>query len=393
MKIAFITSCLESGKDGVGDYTRLLAAECVRRGHECCLISLNDHFLTQISQLETVVDSVKFATLRLPASIPWKCRIAYVRDFLDALKPEWLSLQFVPYGFQDKGIVIDLSKWLRPLIQGRQLHIMFHELWIGNYVGAKQKERLIGTVQKFFILRLVNQLQPAVVHTSNSAYVAILNQQGISTHRLPIFGNIPISEHNADSWLFLKLQKLGLDIRADNRDHFWLFGIFGTLHPVWPAEPLFTYLHQAATQHQRRIVIISIGRLGTGEKLWENLSKDYSHRFVFLQLGEQLSIKISEFFNSIDFGISTTPYLTSGKSGTVAAMIEHGIPVIVNRDDFQPLSCPIPQHEHEPLLIKMDSNLSLVISDYLQKQIAQPRIPSVALKFIEDLKNSSSIKI
>ena len=42
MKIAFITSCLEPGKDGVGDYTRSLAAESSRNGHEVCLLALND---------------------------------------------------------------------------------------------------------------------------------------------------------------------------------------------------------------------------------------------------------------------------------------------------------------------------------------------------------------
>src|SRR5215469_5144860 len=32
VKILFVTGSLEAGKDGVGDYARLLAAECVRQG-------------------------------------------------------------------------------------------------------------------------------------------------------------------------------------------------------------------------------------------------------------------------------------------------------------------------------------------------------------------------
>ena len=393
MKIAFITGCLESGRDGIGDYTRLLARECVSQGYECCLLSLNDHFLTEISQSEVTADEVKIPMLRLPVSMPWNQRTAHAENFLALCQPDWVSLQFVPYAFQEKGIVIGLSKWLRPLVQGRQLHIMFHELWIGHHVGAKLKERLIGTVQKFFILRLVKHLQPIVLHTSNLAYVAMLQQLGISASRLPMFGAIPIAEKNGDNWLFPKLQKLGLDIKTENRNQFWLFGFFGTLHPTWPAEPLFTYLNQAGIQHQRRIAFISVGRLGTGEMLWESLSNNYSSQFVFLRLGEQLPNKISEVLNSIDFGITPTPYLLTGKSGTIAALLEHGLPVIVNDNGFQFASCPMLTHSGEKTLHLMDSSLPNQISHYVvNRKPAQSRLQCVAIQFLEDLSNLSKTK-
>lgn len=390
MRIAFITSCLEPGRDGVGDYTRLLAEECVRQGHECCLISLNDRLLTQLSQSRIAVDGVKIPMLRLPANMPWNYRNASIKELLASFKPEWVSLQFVPYGFQDKGITIGLSKWLRPLVQGRRMHMMFHELWIGQYVGAAPKDRLIGFVQKFVILRLVKQLQPSIIHTSNSVYIRMLQQLGISARHLPLFGAIPIGDKNGDDWLFPELQKLGLDVQTGNRSQFWLFGFFGTLHPIWPAEPLFTYLHQAGIQHQRRIAIISIGCLGAGEQLWESLSKTYSCQFVFLRLGEQLPTKISEFFNSIDFSIATSCYLLIGKSATVAAMLEHGLPVIVNRDDIQlSLGLTIPQ-DYEPLLYKMDSRLPDKVKNSLQRQAIRPRLKSTTIKFINELTDSSS---
>lgn len=385
MKIAFLTSCLEPARDGVGDYTRLLAEECVRQSHECCMLSLNDHFCTQISQSEIVADEAKMSILRLPANMPWKQRTAHAERFLALWQPDWISLQFVIYGFQVKGIVASLSKWLRPLVKGRQLHIMFHEIWIGEHVGAKLKERLVGTVQKLFILRLVNQLQPAVVHTSNLAYVALLQQLGISALRLPMFGNIPISGKNGDNWLFPELQELGLDIKVENRQQFWLIGFFGTIYPVWPAEPLFTYLCQAGVQHQRRIAIISIGRLGAGEALWKSLVRAYSYQFVFLQLGEQSPAKISEFLTSIDFGITSSPYLLIGKSGTVATMLEHGLPIIVNREDFQ-LPYLIPQPEKEPLLHTIDSCLVNKLDSELIRALPQSRLASSAIQFTQDLK-------
>lgn len=385
MKIAFITSSLELGKDGVGDYTRLLAEECVRQGYECCLISLNERFLTQVSESKIAVDVVEIPLLRLPINMPWKQRIAHAEELLALFQPDWISLQFVPYGYQDKGIIIKLRQRLQPLLKERRLHIMFHELWIGQNISAKLRERLVGTVQKFFILQLIKQLKPLVVHTSNSTYIALLKQNGVSASRLPLFGSISITNQNAERWLFSELQELGLNIKTENRNHFWLFGFFGSLHPVWPPEPLFSYLYRAAIENNRQVAIISIGRLVPGEQLWKSLSENYSSQFVFLQLGERSPLEISEFFNTIDFGIATSPYALIGKSATVAAMLEHKLPVIVNRDDFKLVSHLQLPLISEPLLYKFDSSITNKLKNRLVREPPESRIGNVATQFIKDL--------
>lgn len=385
MRIAFITSSLELGKDGVGDYTRLLAEECVRQGHECCLVSLNERLLTQIYKSKIAVDLVEILLLRLPTSMPWEQRIAHAEKLLALFQPDWISLQFVPYGYQDKGIIIKLRQRLQPLVKERQLHVMFHELWIGQNTSAKLRERLVGTVQKFFILQLIKQLKPLVIHTSNSTYIALLKQNGVSASRLPLFGSISITNQNAERWLFSELQKLGLNIKTEPRNHFWLFGFFGSLHPVWPAEPLFSYLHKAAIQNNRQVAIISIGRLGPGKELWQSLSTNYSSQFAFLRLGERSPLEISEFFNSIDFGIATSPYALIGKSATVAAMLEHKLPVIVNRDDFKLISDPQLPPISEPLLYKFDFSIINKLKNGLVREPPESRIGNVAIQFIKDL--------
>ncbi|WP_146134094.1 hypothetical protein [Chlorogloea sp. CCALA 695] len=379
---------MELGKDGVGDYTRLLAEACVRQGHECYLVSINERLLTQISKSKIAVDFVEMSLLRLPTNMPWKQRIAHAEKLLALFQPDWISLQFVPYGYQDKGIIIKLRQRLQPLLKERRLHIMFHELWIGQNTSAKLRERLVGTVQKFFILQLIKQLKPLVVHTSNSTYIALLKRNGVSASRLPLFGSISITNQNAERWLFSELQELGLNIKTEPRNHFWLFGFFGSLHPVWPAEPLFSCLYGAAIKNNRQVAIISIGRLGPGEELWQSLSKNYSSQFVFLRLGERSPLEISEFFNSIDFGIATSPYALIGKSATVAAMLEHKLPVIVNRDDFKLASCTASFQEPQSLLYKIDQ-----IDDYLanklngsiRRKLPQSGLPDVTTQFIKDI--------
>lgn len=387
MRIAFVTSCLEPGRDGVGDYTRLLAQECVRQGWDCCLISLNDKFLAQQVESTIQVDNTTISLLRLPAVLSWKDRIQGAKQLLGRFQPDWVSLQFVPYGFQAKGIVYGLDHWLRKLTQDHKLHIMFHELWIGENQGASVKDQVIGTVQKLFVLRLVRQLKPQVVHTSNETYVAILKHCGIQATCLPMFGAIPITQDNGDDWLFPELRKLGLDISTQNREQFWLFGFFGALHPVWPPEPLLTYLQQASAQHQRRIALISIGRIGPGEGVWNTFSKRYSEQFTFLQLGERAPDKISEFFNSIDFGVATSPWSLIGKSASVAAMLEHGLPVIVNRDEIKFQASLQLMQKNDQLLYKMSTELLNEIK-ILRRRSAQSKVATTATKLLKSLGTS-----
>lgn len=47
MKLLFLCTSLEPGRDGVGDYVRLLAEACIEAGHECRLLALNDEHLAK----------------------------------------------------------------------------------------------------------------------------------------------------------------------------------------------------------------------------------------------------------------------------------------------------------------------------------------------------------
>ena len=384
MRITFITGSLEPGKDGVGDYTRFLAEECLRQGHQSFLIALNDPFITQHLESELIADILKIPILRLPSNMPWQARVKCAKKFLHSFNSDWVSLQFVPYSFHPKGIIAYLDKRLSRLTCGRKVHIMFHEIWIGQHKKAPLKERFIGSIQKFFIMRLVKQLKPSIIHTSNSTYIALLKQQSISADRLSLFGNIPVTEKSGDSWLFPELENVGLNITAANRNKVWLVGFFGVLHPPWPAEPLFGYLAQAAKKHNRKIAIISIGRLGYGENKWKEITQAYSPQFTFLRLGEQSAEKISQFFNSIDYGIAATPYDIIGKSGPVAAMLEHGLPVIVNRQDSWRHSIDAALEDDNKLLCKMDPDLPDRII-HLNREPKKPKLTMITEQFISDL--------
>lgn len=379
MRIAFITNCLQPEKTGVGDYTLLMARECMRRQHQCCLIALNDRLLDTIYETNREIP-----TLRLPATWSWSRRIDHAHRFLQAFTSQWVSLQFVPYAFNNKGIIVNFSKRMQKLLHKRKLQIMFHELWIGLPQQVTYKERLIGAVQKFFVLRMIKSLQPAVIHTNNSAYAHLLKLHGYPATRLPLFGNIPVTQQLADNWLFSELQKVGLPIRECNRNDFWLCGFFGTLHPVWPEQPLFKYLHQASQKYNRRIVLVAIGNLSSGNALWHDLASKYGKQFTFLHLGERPAPQISAFLNSIDLGIATAPYIVNGKSGSIAAMLDHGLPVIVNRD-IKLKQCPQNLADTHPLLYQLTSKLPDQIVHF-QRQPPNPQsVEQITSNFLQQL--------
>ena len=91
MKILFLAGSFEPGKDGVGDYTRTLATECARLGHETFLVGLNDPWIDAPVQDRQL--------LRLEARASWPDRVRAAQPFLTENRPDMVSLQFVPYSF------------------------------------------------------------------------------------------------------------------------------------------------------------------------------------------------------------------------------------------------------------------------------------------------------
>src|ERR1019366_978591 len=112
MKIAFLCSCLEPGRDGVGDYARRLAGELIRQGHSCVAVALNDPHIHKTMFEQQEIEGNSISTLRLSGVAPWSKRTVEARNWLDGFNPDWISLQYVPFGFHPKGLCFGLGKSL-----------------------------------------------------------------------------------------------------------------------------------------------------------------------------------------------------------------------------------------------------------------------------------------
>jgi len=353
MRIAFVTSCLEPECDGVGDYTTLLAEECARRGHVVARLALNDGRITET--IETA------ALLRLPQALPWPTRLSHARRWLEAFAPDWVSLQFVNYGFHPRGFTGRTAVRLRTLLFGWPVQVFLHELWIGEETNASWKNRLLGRIQQQGVLALLRTLDARLIHTSNATYVHRLARRGLAARRLPLFGSLPLPASESP--------------RANDT---LTLAFFGTLHPVWPAEPLFTHLRAL----NRPVELVHAGQIGAGEALWQQLESTCGSAFRFRRLGRLAPQALADFFAAADFGVATTPWTIIGKSASVAAMLDCGLPVIVNRDDVQYAGLPEAPAD-TPLLIKMGADLPAQLSA-ARRQPPKLRQGEVVDQFLAD---------
>lgn len=355
MSLVLICGSLEPGRDGVGDYSRELAAELIRQGQEACVIALADRSGAEVLEECQDADGIPVRALRIPDSVPWPRRVAAAREFMERAGVSRISFQFVPYTYSPKGIVRTAAPYLVQLAEGRTIHMMFHELWIGNSMNSPFKHRLVGAIQRHYVIGLVRKLAPAAVHSSNPVYAALLARYGIRAGVLPLFGNVPVHPQAGTEQALDIFRKAGVDLCAPERPAYWVGGIFGSIHQEWTPEPFFTELVKVAAREKRTIVVAGIGRFGVkGDRIWSEMVRRYAGRFRFALLGPLSAESISWVFRVLDFGISTTPWRVLGKSSTGASMTDHGLPIIVTRDDWRPRPALDVEFNYPPLIRRFE---------------------------------------
>jgi hypothetical protein len=335
MKILFLCGSLEPGRDGVGDYVRRLAAELMQQGHPTAGIALSDQFVTEEVVASQPTASSDFPAMRLPAAWPAGQRIARAQQRISEFNPEWVSLQFVPFSYHAKGLPFLLGKQLAPLGVGRSWHVMFHELWVGMDRESTLKYILWGRVQRLLIKSLLTRLRPKVIHTQTPLYHAHLAKLGFDSQLLPLFANIPnigeeASRISASSTPTATPKKEDVGIVA-----------FGTIHPGAQIASFARDAARYAAQHAVSVSLTMVGRCGPEQDHWAETWK--AAGLPVHLLGEQAPEVISETLRTASLGVTTTPLALIGKSGTAAAMQEHGLPVLSITQPWIPIDVPNPE--------------------------------------------------
>jgi len=319
---------LEPGRDGVGDYTRRLAGELIRQGVACRAIALNERALTRPEEEIQASEGNELSMLRLPAALSWRERTRLAKAWTAGFEPDWVSLQFVPFAFQKKGLPFGLSRVVDEIAGPAKRHVMFHELWVGCCESRSLKFRLWGEVQKRIIKAVARRA--TIIHTSNLLYQAMLKCNGLDAALLPLFGSFPVSKEG-NTWLFGELNRLA--IQASNRSSYFIVGMVGSCYADFPLKKVLRLQAEEAGVQHKKLVVIGIGRSrALTIKQWCDLVQDAVPDAVVVHFGEQSSERISAFLGVLDLGLPTTQRQRMGKSSIAAAMYEHEVPIGVHYD-------------------------------------------------------------
>ena len=370
MRIAFITGSLEPGRDGVGDYTQTLAAECARLGHAVCLLSLGE------TQRVAAAPTGGAPLLRLtPAE--WRADGgAAARRWLDDFAPDWASLQFVPYSFDPRGFFHASIAPLAQVLGGApRRHIFFHETWIGSQVGATGKARVFGWWQRRAVATMLRRLAPARVHTSTGYYRAALATLGQPASILPMFGNVPRTPAAGErvSWPGVAADAL-------------VCGHFGTMHPGWRADDFFAEFAVLAAARGRPAAFVAAGSLGYGTAWFEQMAARWKGSVACVALGRLGATELSRAFSRFDFAATSVPWNILGKSGSAAALREHGLRVVVTAAGSAPrfAAAGADDAEDDAGWVRYFSERALLATADT-KTAPRPGIARTAARFLSDL--------
>lgn len=371
MNFFFICGCLEPGQDGVGDYTRRLAGELIRLGHSSFVLSYNDFFIQEERSELQNADGTSLPVLRLSSNSPVREKLKKTSKKVIELAPDWISIQFVLFSFDNRGLPLGLASQLARIVTGRRVQIMFHELWVMSYFSASKKKWVLGIAQKWLIKSLIKKLKPNVVHSHTRLYVRKLIQFNVNASYLPIFSNIPVTRH--------------LKINDQNSAQFIIVN-FGS---VYPNSNFAKFAEELAILAQSKGLSFSfcfIGRSGTELQKWVSICQNYGLKYTLL--GEQSVEQISNILANSTFGLSTTPFPLIEKSGSVAAMREHCLPVLclskewITSDFSQEDALPgVFQYENGKLQYFLKEKKDLLVANNLLK-VAEEFISSCSYKFI-----------
>lgn len=371
MRLLFLCGSLDPGRDGVGDYVRTLARSCAELGAEVRAIAVNDP-----SAASTNEDAI----LRLSSTAPWSERLAAAERAIKDFAPDWVSLQFVPYAFQPRGFASPLNRLLRTR-PGRFRHVMFHETWITSAPGASWKRRLTGFLQRRNILAMLRHFRPGTVHTSTAAYQRLLaGGANLRATLLPIFSSIPISPSPDGEWLIGQLRAAGVQFAPEAGPPPLLAGFFGTLYPEWEPAPLMAALATA----RRRCCFVAMGHMRDGHAVWERMVREHGHDHDFVALGSLAPEQISSVLTSLDMGVTSVPLDLVDKSSSTAAMLEHGLPVLVTRFNH-----PLPAEQHAGWrargIYPLTPEVAQWLHDGLPKRPPRSQVPELRDRFLRDL--------
>jgi len=381
VRIAFLCGGLEAGRDGVGDYSVGLAGELVARGHSSVVVALNDEIAPGIARQS---ERNGAPIIRLARSSSWIERQEWLKRFLASEPYDWISLQFVPFGFHSRGLSWGLADRLSRIRGGARAHAMIHELWV--HLGQPfsfRRHFILGRLQRVVVLRLLRRLNPEIIHTHAAPYAAALRTAGFRIRALPLFGSIPSPTPRDIALVDSILATTGVPPEGG----FLVAGLFGAIHAEWNPDEALASLIQYAAAQGRKVALVVFGKPGPyGPRKLLRVRERWQREIVVVDLGFVSPAVAGGIIARLDFAFATTPWGVIGKSSAVAGYLDFGVPTLVTRNDGPEVNDM--EFAPNPLLVRYAMGHSFDWGQFLlRRQQPVPRLAEVTDRFLYDLQS------
>lgn len=330
MRIALIAGGAEPGRDGIGDHARLLARELIRRGHSAWILAIADAHIEEPGSTTFTLDGIEITALRLPERLSNARRYELAGLALDNAQAEAVLYDFSPTQYEGRGLIWSVARQMASLAYGRKRAILMHEYSLGRQRGAGLKRRLWGRGQTWGFRRFARALNGLRFATTNLVYARMLERDGFAAQIVPLYGNIPVLPPPPTNWCHVRLREAG--IAPQGARGFYCAGFFGSLYEGAELGPALPTLQAAAAKAGGRLCILSVGHQGASEAIWNAWREKFAADATFLAVGRQEAADISAYIQSLDLGLATASVARAGKSGSLAAFLDHGLPSLVLSD-------------------------------------------------------------
>jgi hypothetical protein len=349
----------------VGDYVRQLSMQLLHMGHTVTAIALNDRHIEAEKNENQQAGSMLFKVLRLPAARGLKQNAIIAQKYILEFAPQLVSLQFVPYSFNKKGLPFTLVHIIRVLNLQTKFHIMFHELWMDSPKGFKQK--IVTVVQEYLICHLIRRTKPVKIHVSVNFNRQRLKNKGVKSEILNLFGNISYNP------------ELAAPVREIHQNLITLL-YFGSTIGGELLEQIIKGLAIFCEHYPGGVKVMVASGTSAAKNIFIDALKNRLSRFniTIVDCGFLSTGEVSRLMNESTVGISKISARLLGKSGSSIAMLEHGLPL------WMPLWDGKEQLDlgfREELIYDNLSDAAAVP----QKQKYKSLLPVVAAQFVQDL--------
>lgn len=310
MNILFLCGSIEPGKDGVGDYTRRLCGELIKTGHKVQIVSLCDKQADHYFNQTQFIEENKVKVNRIPKATCFNKRLEWTKEIIKKEAPDWISLQYVPSSFNQKGLPFWLPFFLKKINSDSKNQIMLHEL---AYPNNSLKNKCIRYVQKKIIKLIVHSFKPNVVNTHTPNYIKILSHIKVNALPLPLFSNIPNISNT----------------RIRKKSNVFKLGLFSKIIYTEEINKTLENLTNTLTKENKLFEIILLGgKIEDGQKFKNSVTNNAKIKANIIITGFLTVEELSNELNKLDVGLTPVSNHLLGKSGSVSAFLEHGISVI-----------------------------------------------------------------